>query len=272
MAVASVSTVALSMAILGAFMLLVMGSHRFAENQLARFEIRAFTPVGADQASAEKLATSIRALNLTSKVEVMSRDKEWAEFKRKQNTDIDLGGVTDNPLPYALSVQCKDSRKISQLAEQVRQIHGVAHVVNADETYARVRAIADLVKVLGFAAVILLIFTTVFIISNAIRLTMFARRREIQIMQLVGATSWFIRIPLIIEGIVLGALGAAVAAGLVSLGSGYISKIVQERFPFTLRDLSSGVAGSQFLLLLMVGGAMIGAMGSFISIRRFLRT
>lgn len=272
MAVASVSTVALSMAILGAFMLLVMGSHRFAENQLSKFEIMAYMPVGADRTVADNVSNAIDKLPLASKVEVLSREKEWSEFKRKLNTDIDLGGVTDNPLPYALTIECKDPHKVNQLAEQIRRIDGVAHVVNAEQTYGVVRAIADLVKVIGFAAVILLTLTTVFIVSNAIRLTMWARRREIQIMQLVGATNWFIRIPLVVEGMVLGAIGSVIAVGLISGGSRYISQVVHEKLPLMLRDMSSGMHGAEFLALLVTGGAVIGALGSFISIRRFLRT
>lgn len=272
MAVASVSTVALSMAILGAFLLLVLGSHRFVERQLAQFEIAVFLPVGASPRKADEVRDAIRKLPLTKHVELLSREKEWAEFKRNMNTEIDLGGVTGNPLPYALHVESKDSRKTNVLADQIGRIDGVAHVTDSRETYGRVKALADLVKILGFVAALILCFTTIFIISNAIRLTLFARRHEIKIMQLVGATNWFIRVPLVLEGIVFGAIGAAVAVGLVSLGSGYIATMVQERFPPMLRDLSSGIDRGLFLTSLVSGGALIGALGSLISIRRFLQT
>jgi cell division transport system permease protein len=272
MAVASVSTVALSMAILGAFLLLVIGSHNFAERQLSRFEIAVFLPVEASHRDASEIRSAISKLPLCKSVELKSRDKEWAEFKKGMNTEIDLGGVTGNPLPFAMNVEARDAHRVHELAEQIRRIGGIAKVDNRDETYGSVRAIADLVRVLGFAAVIVLCFTTVFIISNAIRLTLFARRREIQIMQLVGATNWFIRVPLVLEGIVLGAIGAAVAVALISGGSDYVARVVQERFPPMLRDLSSGIDAGRFLISLVTAGAVIGALGSFISIRRFLRT
>ncbi|MBI2843768.1 MAG: ABC transporter permease [Armatimonadetes bacterium] len=272
MAVASISIVALSMAIFGAFLLLVLGSHNFVERQLARFEIAVYLPVGESRQKAIEVRDQIRALPLARKVTLMSREKEWASFKRRMNTEIDLGGVTGNPLPYALHIESKDSRKTSRLADQIRHINGVAHVTDSRETYGRVKAVADLVKILGFAAALVLCFTTIFIISNAIRLTLFARRHEIQIMQLVGATNWFIRIPLVLEGIILGAMGALIAGGLISLGSGYIVNVVQERFPPLLRDISSGVDSRQFSMSLAMAGAFIGALGSFVSIRRFLRT
>jgi cell division transport system permease protein len=271
MAVASVSTVALSMAILGAFLLLVLGSHRFVERQLAQFEIAVFLPVDASPRQADELRDAIRRLPLTKRVRLLDKDKEWAKFKWNMNTEIDLGGVTGNPLPYALHVESTEPRKTDVLADQIRHIPGVAHVTDSRETYGRVKALANLVKYLGFAAALVLCFTTIFIISNAIRLTLFARRHEIKIMQLVGATNWFIRVPLVLEGIVFGAIGSAVAFGLVSLGSGYIAAMVLERFPPILRDLSSGVGRGQFLTSLVSGGALIGALGSLISIRRFLR-
>ena len=271
MAVASVSTIALSMAVLGAFLLLLFGSHRFVERQLARFEIAVYLPDGASERDAEKVRDAIRKLPLTKKAELVSREQAWAEFKRNMNTKLDLGGVTDNPLPYTLFVESKDSRQTSALADQIRQLDGVDSVNNAQENYGHVRAIADLVKVLGFVASIVLCFTTVFIISNAIRLTVFARRHEIKIMQLVGATNWFIRAPLVLEGVVLGMVGAAIAVGVVSTGGHYVAAVVQERFPPILRDLSSGIDRGRFLTALVTGGAVIGALGSLISIRRFLR-
>jgi cell division transport system permease protein len=99
---------------------------------------------------------------------------------------------------------------------------------------------------------------------------MFARRQEIRIMQLVGATNWFIRIPLILEGMVIGAVGALIAAGLIYVGKEYISSVIEQQMNM-LRNLSSGVSSSQLLLSLMVVGAAIGALGSFLSIRRFLK-
>ena len=199
MAVASISTVALSMAVLGAFVLLVLGSHRFAERQLARFEIAAFLPDDATYSDAIRVRNAISALPLTKRVNLISKEKAWQDFKKGMSSKLDLGGVVGNPLPYTLFAESKDSRKNDVLANQIRKIRGVEEVDNAEVRFGRMRAIADLIKVLGFGAVLTLFFTTVFVISNAIRLTLFARRHEIRIMQLVGATNWFIRIPLVLR-------------------------------------------------------------------------
>lgn len=271
MAVASLSTVAFSMAILGVFLLLVLGSHHFAERQLAGFELKVFMPRGGSEDDAIKVRDAIEKLPLAKNVVLLSRDKEYAKLKRNMSGSMEFGGLIPNPLPYALDVKSKDSRKTGILANQIRRIQGVANVADAQEDYKLVKTIADIVKLVGFIAAVVLVIITVFLISNAIRLTLFARRHEIKIMQLVGATNWFIRVPLVLEGIVLGAVGALVAIGLISIGSECISSLARELSETTPRSLSSGVAPAHFVVWLVVGGAVIGALGSLLSIRRFLR-
>lgn len=268
---ASLSTIALSMAVLGGLTLLIAGSHRFVETQLANFEIMAFTSQKASEQDAIEIAEAIRKIPLAKNVEVLPRDKEWENLKKKLSSNIDLAGIDNNPLPYAISVKSKDSRRLGELAQKIRSVAGVDDVVTRDQTYGHVLAIADLIKILGLSAIVILSIITAFIIGNAIRLTLFARRREIQIMQLVGATNWFIKAPLIIEGVVLGALGAIIAAGIVIAGSDYAAHYVLNRFPLMLRDVSSGITLQVFISTLVCAGALIGAVGSFVSARRFLK-
>ena len=132
----------------------------------------------------------------------------------------------------------------------------------------RVMAVARVVKALSAAGVVVLLITTAFIISNAIKLTLYARRLEIRIMQLVGATNQFIRLPLVIEGVVFGAIGAVAAWVLLTLGGSYVSSVAQ-RIVF-LGRITSGIGNGQLAIGLIVVGAAIGAAGSFVSIRRFL--
>jgi len=269
MAVASLSTVALSLAVLGGFLLLMLGSHGFVERQLARFEIAVYMPDGATQQDAERVREAILRLPLTEKAELQSRELEWQKLKRSLSTRIPEG-VIGNPLPYTIFVRARDARQTESLAGQIRRIPRVESADAARESFGHVKALADLVKLIGIVASVGLCLTTIFIISNAIRLTLFARRHEIRIMQLVGATNWFIRVPLVIEGLLLGTAGAALAVGLIATGGQYMVALVQRGLP-VLRDLSSGVAPGQLLVALIGGGAIIGALGSLVSIRRFLK-
>src|SRR5262249_48214934 len=124
---------------------------------------------------------------------------------------------------------------------------------------------------IGFAAASLLFLGTAFVIQNALRLTVIARRREIRVMQLVGATPGFIRFPMVLEGIFYGAVGSLIASGLVLFVANQISTY-SERIVSPLASMMPRAAGPSIVILLMVGaGAVIGWSGSLLSVRRFLK-
>jgi cell division transport system permease protein len=269
MAFASISTIALSLGVLGAFVLAAMGANNFTTAQIGRFQIGVFMHNDADRKHTDKTAARIRKISGVSSVVVRDRDKEWREFK-SLHPDINSAGLPTNVLPYAMDVKVTDPDRLPVIASRIRAMGGIDAVREGRETFGRVMAVAQVVKVVSFAGVIMLLITTAFIISNAIRLTLYARRREIRIMQLVGATNEFIRLPLVIEGIVFGIAGAIVAWCLLRIGSAYMAHAADKVTPL-LGQISSGLGPGTQALSLTVLGAMIGAAGSFVSIRRFLR-
>jgi cell division transport system permease protein len=149
-------------------------------------------------------------------------------------------------------------------------MEGIHRVREARKELRRVIAVADFVKYMGVLAVIVLLGTATFIISNAIRLTVYARRREIRIMQLVGATNWFIRIPLVVEGVVLGAVGGLIAAGLITGGRMYLGQVVTKMM-LLFGSVTSGIGPGELVTAMVITGATIGALGSTVSIRKFLK-
>ncbi len=269
MAFASISTIALSLAVLGAFVLAMMGANNFTTEQIGRFEIAVFTVPGAHKAKADALADSIRNIEGIKDVNMLDRDDEWAKFKHER-PDFESAGLSGNPFPYALRVRIVNSDQLTMLATKIRALPDVDHANVGQAEYKRVLAIANAIRAISFAGVIILLITTAFIISNAIRLTLYARRREIRIMQLVGATNHTIRIPLVIEGIVFGSAGALIAWVLLGLGGGYVVHSALEISPM-LGSFSSGLSGIGLALWLLSSGAVIGAVGSLVSIRRFLK-
>ncbi|MCX6346007.1 MAG: permease-like cell division protein FtsX [Armatimonadetes bacterium] len=269
MAFASISTIALSLAVLGAFVLAMMGANHFTTEQIDRFEIAVFTVPGAAKAKADALADSIRKIEGIKDVSILDRDEEYAKFKRER-PDFESAGLLGNPLPYALRVRIVKADQLTMLSTKIRALADVDHVNVGQETYKRVVALANAIRAISFAGVIILLITTAFIISNAIRLTLYARRREIRIMQLVGATNHTIRTPLVIEGIVFGSAGALVAWILLRLGGGYVVHSAQRITPM-FGSFSSGLSGAGLAFWLLLAGAVIGAIGSLVSIRRFLK-
>lgn len=269
MAFASISTVALSLSVLGAFVLAAIGANNFAARQMNEFEIAVFMTGKATQALADKTAERIREMPGVESVTVKDRQREWAAFKR-QHPDIESAGLPLNPLPYALVVKLADKSRTAAVASQIRRMPGIDRVQEAQATLERVMAVARVIRVISIVGGWMLLITAVFIISNAIRLTLYARRREIRIMQLVGATNSFIRIPLVIEGIVFGAAGALAAWVLLQAGAGYLAHAARTVLPL-LADAGSDISPGEMAAALVTVGVAIGALGSLVSIRRFLR-
>lgn len=267
MAFASITTIALSLGILGTFMMIALGASNFSASQVNSFQVAVF--VKGTSENARTMAANIKKMPGVASIEMRDRDAEWAEFKR-QHPDIESAGLPLNVLPYAIDVKVSDASRLPMVAARIRTMPGVDAVKEGRETLSRVMAVARVVKFLSVAGVLVLLVTTIFIISNAIKLTLYARRREIRIMQLVGATNQIIRLPLVIEGVVFGAIGAFVAWALLLGGSSYLSHAAQKITPL-VGQFSSELSAQQLAGLLLLLGTAIGAAGSFVSIRRFLR-
>lgn len=267
MAFASISTVALSLGVLGAFVLTALGANHFATTQIDRFEIAVFVK-NAMANEIGDITNTIKKMDGVQTITTLDRDKEWAELKR-QRPDIESAGLPLNPLPYTLNVKIKDHSRTAIIATKIRTMNGIDAVREGREVKERVMALAQVVNVVSIAGVIILLITTVFIISNAIKLTLYARRREIRTMQLVGATNQFIRLPLVIEGIFFGAAGALAAWLLLHVGSSYLSHVAN-RITSLTGQLNSGINAGALAFWLVVLGSAIGAAGSLVSIRRFL--
>ena len=267
MAFASISTIALSLGVLGAFVLVALGANHFTASQIGKFEVAVYMGNSADQAQTQAVADKIGKLPDVASVKVLSKVEEWARFKRS-NPNIESAGLQNNPLPFSMDVKVSDASRTTYLANKIRAMKGVYAVRDGREELGRVMALARVVRGVSIAGVIILLITAVFIISNAIKLTLYARRREIRIMKLVGATNWFVRVPLIIEGVVFGAVGAFAAWLLLRLGGSYVSQSV-EKMPF-MAQFSSDILPSTLAFALIALGVAIGAAGSFVSIRRFL--
>lgn len=267
MAIAAVTTIALSLGVLGAFALMALGASNFSSSQVSSFQIAVF--VKGDDDTAKAVAEEVKRMEGVASIQVRDRDTEWAEFKR-QHPDIESAGLPRNVLPHAIDVKVSNPERLPMIAAKIRTMSNVDAVKEGRETLSRVMAVAHLIKLLSVVGVLVLLVTAIFIISNAIKLTLYARRLEIRIMQLVGATNQFIRLPLVIEGIVLGGIGALVAWGLLMAGSRYLTYVAHRITPL-VSQFSSGLDGRQLMALLLVLGVAIGAAGSFVSMRRFLR-
>lgn len=182
-----------------------------------------------------------------------------------------LEGMTgkENPLPDAFQVSFKDLSKYKETAAEIKKIAGVEKINDYSEIASKLTSFDKLVTTGGSWIILLLSLVSLFIISNTIRVTMFSRRMEISIMKSVGATNWFIRVPFIVEGIIIGLFSGACASLLLCLlYDKLISAITSITF-FTPIDISP-MRWSITLLFMMIG-TVFGAAGGVISISRYLK-
>lgn len=270
MALASVATTALSFTILGTVVLLALGLNNVSEKVLKQFEIGVFLKEGTTKEEISELSRAIRAMPHVEKVQFIPKEEAWEQVKAEYRGQVELSGVEENPLPDKFCVKLDHPRYTARTAAALRKLDHVDEVIEAQGIVEKVVGFADLIRYAGIVAACGLFLIAAFMVSNTIRLTVYARRREIRIMQLIGASNWFIRLPLVLEGIVLGAIGGAIACVLIFGGSRYISEIATQTLPL-LKQYSSGVDPRYFYGGLVGAGCLVGAVGSMISIRRFLK-
>jgi cell division transport system permease protein len=182
-----------------------------------------------------------------------------------------LAGLTgkDNPLPDAYQISFKDLSKYKTTVSQIEKIEGVEKVNDYSDIAAKLTKLDKIVTTGGFWIVLLLSLVSLFIISNTIRTTMFSRRLEITIMKSVGATNWFIRVPFMVEGVIIGLISGAIASLILQLLYGKLTSTITSIIMFSPIAMST-VAG-KLTGAFLLAGALFGAIGGAISIGRYLK-
>lgn len=224
----------------------------------------------------EQIKSQILASELVDRVTFVSSEDALTRFRANfpELRDI-LDNLKSNPFPPSYEVKLKDKvlslQAIVYFMEKIKGLKGVTDVQFNQEWAEKMDSLSRIVQAVGFFLGGILILASFFIISNVVRLNVFARKNEIEILRLVGATNTFIRIPFLVEGFVLGLLGSLISLVilfiLVKVFPVYIgSSLGAARELFTLRPLTLNQA-----LWLIAGGVVTGTLGSVTSVSRFLR-
>jgi cell division transport system permease protein len=266
---ACITTAAIALTIFGAFTLLAWHVHSIADAIPRRFEVHAFLNGEASRAQTEILVGQIGKLPGVVQVNLVPKERAWAEMRQRYPHKADLEGLSENPLPDKLEIVAATPERTLEVADAVRRFPLIDHVNEGREVLRKLLAIAGVVRMIGIAVACLLALGTMAIISNAIRITLYARRRDIRVMQLVGATNSFIRMPFVVEGIVEGAAGGAVACAVMFGALQYLMTRVLPDMPF-VNEFRLALDVPMFCAALVAGGALLGMLGSLFSLRRFL--
>jgi len=252
-------------------LLVVIGSLNVTLKALEdKVDVIAYLKDAADPALVDTLKQNLASNADVASVAYVSKDEALARMKQTLGDKAQLlSQVQGNPLPASLEVQLKFASSAPALAQSLQREQVVEDVDYKRDVVDRLLAITSFLRLTGTVIVAGLGAITLFIIVNTTRIAMYARRQEVEIMKLVGATDWFVRWPFIFEGMFLGLLGGVVTVALIA--AGYQPMLQRISGVLTFLPLAFDPTFLPRLLLILFGaGILIGGMGSWISVRRFL--
>lgn len=272
MSFASIGTVAVSLFVLGVFLILVLNMNRMASALESQVQISVYLEDNLKKADIESLEKDINNMQGIETVKFVSRDEakeRLAERLGDQKYLLDALG-DKNPLPNAFEITVARPDMVETAATTLDKMAGVESAKYGQDVVEHLFDITRLMRIFGLLLMVLLAGATLFIISNTIRLTVFARRKEIAIMKYVGATDWFIRWPFLLEGVVLGFIGGLIAA--VALRSFYAAMAAKIYNTLAFFPLMPQYPFMNYVTIaIILAGMVIGATGSTISLKRFLK-
>ena len=272
MSIASVTTVALSLLILGMFLVLVLNMNHMAAALESQVQITVYLQDNMNDRDMREIGTRITKLAGVNQVLFTDKDEALERFRdrlgQQQGLLAALGDT--NPLPNSFEVRVDKPEQVKPTAQAIAEMKGVENAKFGQEIIEQLFQLTKMLRIFGLMLIIFLALAALFIIANTIRITVFARRKEIGIMKYVGATDWFIRWPFMIEGMVLGFFGALLAVMVLSQTYSMVTDKVYESLAFLPLIAKYPFLTHVSAILLLVGTG-IGALGSTISLRRFMR-
>jgi cell division transport system permease protein len=272
MSVTAVTTTAVCILILGMGLLVDAHVEGIVRNVGQDVAITAFFPEDIDQERIDEVAASVEGYPEVNESAYVSKEEALERFRETFAEQPDIAGsISSDVLPASIEIQLNNSSDSSAVADRLR-----AEGFQDDEIRYPQQTVDRLNQITGYliwglrGATALFFVASVLLIFNTIRLSIFARRKEIEVMKLVGASDSFVRTPFVLEGLVQGLIGALPAALLVVWMNSLFVGWAQENLPFF--PISSGAVNALIILLfLLFVGALVGVAGSFFSVRRFLK-
>ena len=287
MTIASVSSVTITLTLVGVFVAVLLNVERIATGIENNIQINVYLDVDSKDSSetttneaGETVANDsyhqvydqISKVSGVESVTYSSKDEQLKKLQQTYGDDWSLFDGDSNPLQDVYIVEVDSPSDVKKVAKKIANIEGVESVDYGGSNSEQLFSIAKFIRTWGFAGTILLVVVAIFLISNTIRMTIMSRQRDIEIMRLVGAKNSYIRGPFFFEGAWVGLLGAIVPSIIIYFGYKTVYSSVNPQFEiqglslYPINTLLPLVIGGMFLV-----GIIIGALGSVISMRRYLK-
>ncbi|MDP4092840.1 MAG: permease-like cell division protein FtsX [Bacillota bacterium] len=276
MTFASIGIVTLSMLAFGIFYLFAVNINHNAGILKNQLEFEVFCKPELGDVQVNQIEQSIKSSSGIISYTKVTKDMAFENAKKMLGDDKDiLNGFDNNFLPVSFKIKIKDSVSSEVLVNKFKSMDGVDSVKYPQAEINFVTKGSAWIRLVMIALLLILLVVSLFIISNTIKLTLFARRREINIMKYIGATDWFIRWPFVVEGVIIGLSGVIISFVV----STYLYNMVQDKLSKGITDISNGMMGlvsmkdvgfDLFGIFILIG-ISVGIAGSMISIRKHLR-
>ncbi|HHY91339.1 MAG TPA: ABC transporter permease [Clostridiales bacterium] len=274
MGIVSIFSIACVLIILGIVFILILNINNLAESAKSQFDsVQVYLRDDLQPDRIEEIGEEIekiegiQSIYFLSKEEALERMKEdWGE------NGYLLEELETNPLPNSYVVKLKAIENAEQVVRQIKKIQGLEEVKYYKDVMDKLLKITKFIRLTGTVIIAILIIISMVVVINTIKLTVIARRKEINIMKYVGATNWFIRWPFVVEGVFLGLFGAAIALGVLGLGYQKVFDLLTQKIYILLAPymMPATLLMEDLLVIFVVLGAGIGALGSIFSMKKFL--
>ncbi len=272
----TLGTITLSFLILGLFLVIFLNTKGLMESWGSRIRVTVYLASSINQDQITRLREKIRGFEEVQEVSYRSKDEALRVLEEKMPERKELlRGLPRNPLPASLEIRLKgeyqSSEGVQGLVKKLRGTPGIEDLQYGSDWLDRFSAFMILLKILGWSLGGLLLLATIFVISNTIRLNIFARREEIEIMRSVGATGLFIRAPFYLEGILQGLLGAVFALAMLFVFFQLFLSKVYEPLKSVLGNFPAQFLDSEQMAAVALSGVILGLLGTQVSVGRYLR-
>ena len=272
MTIAAISTVAISLLLLGGVQILGLVVNNVTSTIESKVEINAYLFNNATPNEISDLERDLSVMPEVAGVDHISQEEAYEIFKERYKDQPELyEQLPRDALPASLRIRLNDADDTEEVAARIEGAPGVEDVSFGGDVIRRLLRVNALLRSIALIMSIVLMIAAAALIANTIRLAIYARREEIGIMKLVGATNWFIRIPFILEGIFAALVGAIVSGAIVLTLNSVLFERIGENVIFLGPIFQFSTAEMGGVLLLLVGvGCLVGIIGSTMALRRFL--
>lgn len=276
MSLAAISIVVASLTVFGIFYIMILNFKHNVMILKEQPEMQVFCQVDLDDIGIKIVENALTKNDKIKQVTIITREQAFEKVKSLLGDEsYVLEGMDNSFLPVSFIIKLHNPEDSEELVQELKQINGVDKVSYPQKTVEFISKFTRWIQLVSSFLIAVLLVVSVFIISNTIRLTVFARRREISIMKYIGATDWFIRWPFIVEGVIIGIIGAIIAF----LISGYGYSALENRFTSELARTGTNIISlvelkdisSRVILFYLALGCVVGAVGSAASIRKYLK-